>query len=98
MSKTYTILAHTHKKRGGIYEVLVDDMAGFDEFIMNHADALPGSTVDVADFRKVFRLRHDGDWEEFRDYSDGDEAAEQEAVASVLDDLIPDEETEEETV
>ena len=94
MSKTYTILDQVHKMVGNIYEVLVDNMAGFDNFILEHADALPGSTVDVADFRTVFRLRHDGSWEEFRDYSSADEEAKQEAVATVLEDLIPDEELE----
>ena len=97
MSKTYTVLDQTHKMLGGIYSVLVDNMTGFDDFILDHGDALPGTTVDVADFRMVFRLRHDGSWEELYDYSSGDPEATQEAVATVLEDLVPDEELEGQT-
>lgn len=94
MSKTYTVLDQTHKMMGGIYSVLVDNMTGFDDFILDHGDALPGTTVDVADFRRVLRLRHDGSWEELYDYSSGDPEATEEAVAAVLEDLVSDEELE----
>lgn len=98
MGKQYTILDQTHKMMGSIYAVLVDNMDGFDHFVLVHADILPGSTVDVADFRMMFRLRHDGSWEELYDYSTGDVQVQQEAVASVLDGIIPDDMIEEDSV
>lgn len=89
----YSILRQDRRMKGFIYEVFVDDMAGFDEFTFEQANnILPGSTVDIADLKRVFRLRNDRAWEEYKNYSDSDDpAAEEEAaVASVLDDLISD--------
>ena len=91
----YSILRQDRRMKGFIYEVFVDDMAGFDEFTTEQAEnILPGSTVDIADFKRVFRLRNDGEWEEYKNYSNSDDpAAEEEAaVASILDDLVSDEE------
>ena len=79
--------------KGFIYEVFVDDMAGFDEFTFDQAEnILPGSIVDIADLKRVFRLRNDREWEEYQNYSGSSEsAAEEEAVvALILDDLVSD--------
>ena len=91
----YTILRQDRRMKGFIYEVFVDDMAGFDEFTFEQANnILPGSTVDIADLKRVFRLRNDGEWEEYKNYSNSnDPTAEEEAiVASILDELVSDEE------
>lgn len=94
MSKnTYTVLSRDRRADGSVYEILADDLDGFDTFFADAAgDALPGSTVDVADLRKVMRLRNDGYWEEFRAYGKegGDSAAETALVESIVNELVPD--------
>lgn len=94
MSKnTYTVLSRNRRADGSVYEILADDLDGFDTFFADAAgDALPGSTVDVADLRKVMRLRNDGYWEEFRAYGKegGDSAAETALVESIVNELVPD--------
>ena len=91
---TFTIQNRDKRTNGIIFEVLVDNAAGFDDFIMEYGEEiLPGSKVDFADYRKVFRLRNDGSWEEYSSYlAEGTdpEASEAAAVAAVLDDLVPD--------
>ena len=98
---TFTVQNRDKRADGSIFEVLVDNAAGFDDFILEYGEEiLPGSKVDFADYRKVFRLRNDGSWEEYSSYlAEGTdaEAAEAAAVASVLDDLIPDSYIEDET-
>ena len=51
--------------------------------------------MDVADLRKVMRLRNDGYWEEFRAYGTqgGDSAAETALIESIADELVPDDYT-----
>lgn len=97
MSKnTYTVLSRDRRADGSVYEILADDLDGFDAFFADAAgDALPGSTVDVADLRKVMRLRNDGYWEEFRAYGTqgGDSAAETARIESIADELVPDDYT-----
>lgn len=94
MSKnTYTVLSRDRRADGSVYEILADDLDGFDTFFADAAgDALPGSTVDVADLRKVMRLRNDGYWEEFRAYGKegSDSAAETALVESIVNELVPD--------
>ena len=94
MSKnTYTVLSRDRRADGSIYEILADDLDGFDAFFADAAgDALPGSTVDIADLHKVMRLRNDGYWEEFRTYGTqgGDSAAETALIESIADELVPD--------
>ena len=98
---TFTIQSRDKRTNGAIFEVLVDNAVGFDDFILEYGEEiLPGSKVDFADYRKVFRLRNDGSWEEYSSYlAEGTdaEAAEEAAVASVLDDLIPDDYVEDDT-
>ena len=98
---TFTVQSRDKRTNGSIFSVLADNAAGFDDFILEYGEEiLPGSKVDFADYRKVFRLRNDGSWEEYSSYlAEGTdaEAAEEAAVASVLDDLIPDSYIEDET-
>ena len=99
---TFTVLSHQKKPNGVLYEIFADNVNGFADFAELHGDtAVPGSTVDIADLKAVFRLRHDGDWEEYESYAASEEEAaalEEAALETILDELIPDEmiETEEE--
>lgn len=102
MSKrNYTILERNTQAEGSVYRVFVDNTKGFDEFTGNAGnDILPGSTVDIADVKAEFRLRHDGTWEQLRSYAASEEEAaalDEAAAAELLDTLIPDEEVETET-
>lgn len=94
MSKnTYTVLSRDRRADGSVYEILADDLDGFDAFFADAAgEALPGSTVDIADLHKVMRLRNDGYWEELRAYGKegGDSAAETALIESIADELVPD--------
>ena len=73
---TFTILSHEKKPDGVLYEVFADTVVGFADFIDLHGTtAVPGSTVDIADVKGVFRLRHDGDWEDYQNYADSEEEA-----------------------
>lgn len=96
---TFTVQSRDKRTNGSIFEVLVDDVTGFDDFCLDYCDEiLPGSKVDFADYRRIFRLRNDGSWEEHSSYlAEGTdaEAAEEAAVASVLDGLVSDEDIEE---
>lgn len=98
---TFTIQSRDKRTNGSIFEVLADSAVGFDDFILEYGEEiLPGSKVDFADYRRVFRLRNDGSWEEYSSYlAEGTdaEAVEQAAVADILDDLIPDDYIEEDT-
>lgn len=93
----FTVLRRDTQAEGSVYQVFVDNTTGFNSFIGYRRDILPGSTVDIADAKAEFRLRHDGSWEQIRSYaSSAEEAAalEAAAVADMLDTLIPDEEVE----
>ncbi|MBQ3256451.1 MAG: hypothetical protein IJA67_03450 [Oscillospiraceae bacterium] len=91
---TYTVLEKDDRGKRAIYKVLADNAQGFDDFISSTSGILPGSTVDIADYKTVFRLRNDGAWEELESYADGesDAAAQEAAVAEILDGLISDDE------
>lgn len=93
---TYTVLAKDDRGKRAIYKVLADNAQGFDDFISSTSGILPGSTVDIADYKTVFRLRNDGNWEQLRYYGEGEVTEEmQEAmVADILDGLISDDEIE----
>lgn len=99
MSTEYTILRLDRRINGAIYHVLADDQTGFDKFIIDHGEkVLPGSTIDVADYKTVFRMRNDKTWENYRSYAADDEeqaTIEEAAVAALMDELIPDEDIEE---
>ena len=90
---TYTVLAKDDRGKRAIYKVLADNAQGFDDFISSTSGILPGSTVDIADYKTVFRLRNDGAWEELESYADGetDAAAQEAMVADILDGIISDE-------
>ena len=92
---TFTVLSHQKKPNGVLYEIFADNVSGFADFVDLHGDtAVPGTTVDIADVKKVFRLRHDGDWEEYESYAASEEEAaalEEAALEEILDELIPDE-------
>ena len=91
--KKYSILRQDRRMKGFIYEVFVDDLAGFDEFTFDQAEnILPGTTVDIADLKRVFRLRNDREWEEYQNYSEPDDPAvdDEAAVAAILDELVSD--------
>lgn len=98
---SYTELSAQHQWRDDgdgpkayyLCEVFADTVSGMDAFIQARPNLLPGSTVDIADLKTVFRLRNDGSWEEYRNYSgvEPTEEAQAEAVAMVLDDIISDE-------
>lgn len=93
--KNYAILAEDGRGKQRLYKVFADDVNGFDGFIADHGDeALPGSTIDIADYKMILRLRNDGNWEQYQDYASAEERAEidEAALADVLDGLIPDEE------
>lgn len=100
MNQTFTILKQDQRGINAIFDVLADGPAGFEDFADTYGHrALPGSTVDIADFRTVLRLRNDGTWEEYRSYATEAEAAEIEAKAdaaaeAILDDLLPEDESE----
>lgn len=94
---TFTVQRRDKRAGGSIFEVLADAVVGFDDFIrINSGEILPGSTVDFADYRKVYRLRNDGIWEEYQSYAPEDmteedaAAAEEAMIAAILDGLIPD--------
>ena len=93
-AKKFTILSHERKTNGVLYEVFVDDPEGFAEFVEMHGDeAVPGSTVDIADVKAVFRLRHDGNWEKHESYAASEEEAaalDGAAAELIFDELIPD--------
>lgn len=93
---TFTILKKDTRGKRAIYEILADDAAGFDSFIREcGAEVLPGSTVDIAAYKRVFRLLNNGNWEEYRSYASSEELYNQietEAVEAILNDLVPDEE------
>lgn len=94
---TFTVQRRDKRAGGSIFEVLTDTVVGFDDFVrINGGEILPGSTVDFADYRKVYRLRNDGEWEEYQSYVSEDmseeeaAAAEEAMIADILDGLIPD--------
>lgn len=91
---TFTVLSHQNKPNGVLYEIFADNVAGFADFVDLHGTkAVPGSTVDIADAKAVFRLRHDGEWEDYESYAASDEEAaaiEEAATEYILDELIPD--------
>lgn len=92
---TFTILEKDDRGKRAIFKVLADSATGFDDFISSTSGILPGSTVDIADYKAVFRLRNDGSWEQLESYADDDAdaaAAEEAAVADILDGLISDDE------
>ena len=93
--RTYTILKEDGRGRDrSIFEVLADDHNGFTDFCAEHgSEALPGSTVDIADYKLVLRLRNDGNWEQYKDYATPEEREEIDATAieAVLDGLLPEE-------
>ncbi|MBR2048270.1 MAG: hypothetical protein IJ960_06695 [Oscillospiraceae bacterium] len=94
MATTYTIQHEDSRGWKSIYEVLADDLTGFDDFVAEHgATALPGSTIDIADYKLILRLRNDGNWEQYQDYASAEERAEIDAAAleAILDGLIPEE-------
>lgn len=97
---TFTILEKDDRGKRAIFKVLADNATGFDDFISSTSGILPGSTVDIADYKTIFRLRNNGDWEAYENYAADDEEAaalEEAAVASILDDLIPDDAIEDTT-
>ncbi len=89
---TYTVLEKDDRGKRAIYKVLADNAQGFDDFITNNSGILPGSTVDIADYKAIFRLRNDGSWEQLESYGDGelDAAAQEAAIAEILDGIITD--------
>ena len=87
---TYTVLEKDDRGKRAIYKVLADNAQGFDDFITNTDGILPGSTVDIADYKAIFRLRNDGSWEQLESYGEGDAAAQEAAIADILDGLISD--------
>ena len=91
---TYTIRDEDSRGWKSFFTVLADDLAGFDAFVADHGhEALPGSTVDIADYKMILRLRNDGNWEQHKDYATPEERAEIDAAAleAVLDGLLPEE-------
>ena len=88
---TYTVLAKDDRGKRAIYKVLADNAQGFDDFISSTSGILPGSTVDIADYKTVFRLRNDGSWEQLESYGEIDAAAQEAMVADILDGIISDE-------
>lgn len=99
MNNGYSILRLDRRIMGAIFNVLADDQTGFDKFITDHGDmVLPGSTIDVADYKTVFRMRNDKTWEKHSSYAANAEeqaAIEEAAVTALMDELIPDDELEE---
>ena len=94
--KTYTILKEDGRgrKNMAVYEVFVDDVNGFDAFLADHGrEALPGSTIDISDYKMILRLRNDGNWEIWKDYATPEEREEIDSAAleAVLDGLLPEE-------
>lgn len=92
---TFTILEKDDRGKRAIFKVLADNATGFDDFISTTSGILPGSTVDIADYKAVFRLRNDGSWEFIRSYADEGavaDALQEAAVADILDGLISDDE------
>lgn len=91
--RKYTILSCNQSMGRWVYRVFADNLAGFDAFVAEAKNVSPGSTVDIADLKTIFRLRNDGDWEPLKIYgatADDGTTAEEAATAVVLDDIVPD--------
>lgn len=96
---TFTVLRRENVEHGVVFTVFADNAEGFSAFLAKHLDAaVPGTTVDIADLRTVFRLRHDGNWEVLRSYADSEDeetaAAIDAATEQLLDELLGEEEEE----
>lgn len=94
----FTVLERVNVEHGVVFTVFTDNVEGFTAFIEKHIDAAqPGSTVDVADLKAKFRLRHDDTWELLETYGEMNEdttaAAVEESTLKLLDDLLGEEET-----
>lgn len=93
-SGTYTIQRFDRRLNGTIYEVFADNLTGFDDFVAKYGDtALPGTVIDIADYKAKYRLRNDGNWERFASYAANEEEAaalEEAAAEEILNELIPD--------
>lgn len=101
---TYTVLRRTKYPRGTLYTVFADDAEGYADFVEAAEagrgygeNALPGSKVDVADLKTVYRLRNDGTWEEYQSYGTVDAASETAAETALLNDLLGSDEVESDT-
>lgn len=97
MSKQkFTVLKRTNVEHGVVFKVFTDNAEGFAAFVEKHIDAAePGTTVDVADLKTVFRLRHDGGWEALSSYGGADEETQQiidNSTEMLLDSILGEEE------
>lgn len=90
--QTYTLMRVDRRSNGTIFEAFATTLQGFDDFCAaTEGDIIAGSTCDIADLKTVLRLRHDGTWEAVKFYGTS-ENPEQDAVETILDDLVSDEE------
>ena len=72
MSKNYTILSKDSTHKGLLLEALCDDAAGFETLKADYPGQLsPGSTVDVAGEKTVYRLLNSGEWGTYKSYGGG---------------------------
>lgn len=97
MSKQkFTVLKRTNVEHGVVFKVFTDNAEGFAAFVEKHIDAAePGTTVDVADLKTVFRLRHDGGWEALNSYGGADAETQQiidNSTEMLLDSILGEEE------